>query len=121
MFSAEVDPSKRLLTIRYAQRVGTDEAWRCVEQARTLLSDVNPGFQVLADLSRLESMDTACAPAIGAIMDLLAEKQVGTVVRVIPDPHKDIGLNILSAFHYGPQVRVITCENLPAALQRLAE
>jgi len=66
-------------------------------------------------------MDTSCAPEIGAMMDLLAEKQVGTVIRVVPDPRKDIGLNIMSVFHYGPEVRLITCENLAAALQRLSD
>ena len=54
-------------------------------------------------------------------MDLLVEKQVGTVVRVVPDPRKDIGLNILSRFHYGPEVRLITCEALAAALQWLSD
>ena len=85
------------------------------------MTEMEPGFRLLTDLSGLESMDTACAPEIGAIMDLLAEKQVGTVVRVVPDPHKDIGLNILSLFHYGPEVRLITCENLTAALQTLSD
>jgi len=121
MFFVEVDRSKRLLTIRYAQRVGPEEVRQCRERARGLLTTIEPGFRVLADLSGLESMDTACAPEIGAMMDLLVEKQVGTVVRVVPDPHKDIGLNILSLFHYGPEVRLTTFENLAAALQTLSD
>jgi hypothetical protein len=32
------------------------------------------------------------------------------VVRIIPDPSKDIGLNILSIVHYRGTVQVITCE-----------
>jgi hypothetical protein len=119
MFFVEADPSKRLLIIRYAQCVSPEQVRQCREQVRGLLPAMGPGFRVLADLSGLESMDTACAPEIGAIMDLLVEKQVGTVVRVVPDPHKDIGLNILSLFHYGPEVRLITCENLAAALAAL--
>ena len=121
MFCVEVDPSKHLLTIRYAQWVSPEEVRQCREQARGLLTAMGPGFRVLADLSGLESMDTACAPEIGAIMDLLVEKQVGTVVRVVPEPHKDIGLNILSRFHYGPEVRLTTCKNLAAALQALSD
>jgi hypothetical protein len=119
MFLVEVDPSKRLFIIRFAQRVSADEVRQCREQARALLTETKPGFRLLTDLSRLESMDTSCAPEIGAMMDLFAEKQVSTVVRVVPDPHKDIGLNIMSLFHYGPEVRLITCENLTAALQCL--
>jgi anti-anti-sigma regulatory factor len=121
MFLVEVDPSKRLLIIRYAQRVSAEEVRQCREQARGLLKEMEPGFRLLADLSRLESMDTACAREIGAMMDLLAEKRVGTVVRVVPDPRKDIGLNILSLFHYGPEVRLMTCENLTAAMQHLCD
>jgi anti-anti-sigma regulatory factor len=121
MFFVEADPSKRLLIIRYAQCVSPEQVRQCREQVRGLLPAMGPSFRVLADLSGLESMDTACAPEIGAIMDLLVEKQVGTVVRVVPDPHKDIGLNILSLFHYGPEVRLITCENLAAALQTLSD
>ena len=121
MFVIEVDPSKRLFIIRYAQRVSADEVRQCMEQARGLLAAMQPAFRVLVDLSRLESMDLSCAPEIGAMMDLFAEKQVGTVVRVVPDPRKDIGLNIMSLFHYGPEVQRITCEELTAALQSLSD
>jgi hypothetical protein len=43
------------------------------------------------------------------------------VVRVIPDPHKDIGLNILSQFHYGPQIKLATFESLAEALSALMD
>ena len=54
------------------------------------------------------------------IMDALAEKGVASVSRVIPDPHKDIGLNILSQFHYGPEIKIATFETLADALQSMA-
>jgi hypothetical protein len=43
------------------------------------------------------------------------------VVRVIPNPQKDIGLNILSLFHYRRRVRIVTCETLEEAMNALAE
>ena len=43
------------------------------------------------------------------------------MVRVIPDPQKDIGLNILSQFHYGPNIKLTTVESLAAALSMLME
>ncbi len=52
---------------------------------------------------------------------LLAEKGIASVTRVMSDPHKDIGLNILSKFHYGPEVRIATFGTLADALQSLAE
>jgi hypothetical protein len=40
---------------------------------------------------------------------------------VVPDPHKDIGLNILSQFHYGPQIKLATFESLAEALSALID
>ncbi len=65
-------------------------------------------------------MDTAAARHVAEIMDALTEKQVASVTRVMPDPHKDIGLNILSQFHYGPEIQINTFETLADALQSLA-
>jgi hypothetical protein len=36
-------------------------------------------------------------------------------VRVIPDPHRDIGLKIMSIFHYAGDVQIITCQSLAEA------
>jgi hypothetical protein len=41
------------------------------------------------------------------------------VVRVIPDPHRDIGLQIMSYFHYKGDVRIVTCETLAEAAKTL--
>ena len=54
-------------------------------------------------------------------MDTLTEKGVASVTRVMPDPHKDIGLNILSQFHYRPEIPIATFETLADALQSLTE
>jgi hypothetical protein len=43
------------------------------------------------------------------------------VVRIIPDPRKDIGLSIMSVFHYRRGVRIVTCETLAEALSALAD
>jgi hypothetical protein len=66
-------------------------------------------------------MDYAGSPFIGSIMDLCLAKQVEHVVRVIPNPRKDIGLNIMSYLRYGSKVRVTICDNLDDAMRRLAE
>jgi hypothetical protein len=42
------------------------------------------------------------------------------VARVMPDPHKDIGLNILSQFHYSPDIPITTFDTLADALQGIA-
>jgi hypothetical protein len=119
MYALELDRSKRLLVISAAQRVTAEEANMAAQRIREVLHDVAPGFHVLADFRWLESMDSAAAPHIAEIMDALAEKEVASVTRVMPDPHKDIGLNILSQFHYGPDVTITTFDTLADAVQSI--
>jgi hypothetical protein len=121
MYAVELDQSKHLLVISAAQRVTADQARQAAQQVRDLLQNIAPGFRVLADFRWLDSMDASAAPHVAEIMEALAQKQVASVTRVMPDPHKDIGLNILSQFHYGPEIRIATFETLPDALQSLAE
>jgi len=121
MFCVEVDDTNRLIKINWSETVSSDEMRKCAEQLRVLTEDISPGFRLLSDLTGLDAMDATGASYIAAMMDLVAAKQVGLVVRVIPDAHKDIGLNILSYFHYGSQVQVVTYQNLSDALQRLSE
>jgi hypothetical protein len=119
MYSVEIDRSKRLLVISALRQVTAAQAKLVAQQVRELLRDIAPGIRVLADFRWLESMDPAAAPHVAEIMDALAEKKVASVTRVMPDPHKDIGLNILSQFHYGPEIQIATFETLADALQSL--
>ena len=121
MYAVELDRSKRLLVISALQRVTAEEAKLASRRVRELVRDIDPGFRVLADFRWLDSMDSAAARHVAEIMDALAEKGVASVARVMPDPHKDIGLNILSQFHYGPEVRIATFGTLADALLSLAE
>ena len=121
MYSVEIDRSKSLLVINALRRVTAEEAKLVAQRLREVLHDAAPGLRVLADFRWLESMDPAAAPHVARIMDTLAEKGVSSVTRVMPDPHKDIGLNILSQFHYGPEIQIATFETLADALQSLTE
>jgi hypothetical protein len=120
MYTVELDRSKRLLVISAVQRVTVEEANVAAQRVRELVRDVESGFRVLTDFRWLDSMDPGAARHIAEIMDVLAEKGVASVTRVISDPHKDIGLNILSQFHYGPKIQIATFETLADALQSMA-
>ena len=120
MYSVEIDRSKRLLVISALQQVAAEQARVAAKEVRELLRDVVPGFRVLADFRWLESMDSAAAPHVAEIMETLTEKGA-SVTRVMPDPHKDIGLNILSHFHYGPEIQIATFESFADALQSLTK
>jgi len=121
MYSVEADKSKRLVVLSAAGRVTKEEAKQAAQRMRDILKDFEPGFRMLANFQWLQSMDTAAARHVAEIMDALTEKQVSSVIRVMPDPHKDIGLNILSQFHYSSGVQITTFETLADALQSLVE
>ncbi len=121
MYSVEADKSKRLVVISAAGQVTKEEAKQAAQRVRDILKDFAPGFRVLADFQWLQSMNTGAARYLAEIMDVLTEKQVASVIRVMPDPHKDIGLNILSQFHYAPEIQITTFQTLADALQSLVE
>jgi hypothetical protein len=120
VFAVETDRENNLLVIRYYGRIDPAIVERCLLRVRTALEEMEPGFELLADFTELESMDPACIPYVEKIMRLCNEKGVSAIVRVIPDPKRDIGLQIMSHFHYDPNVRIMTCPIMDEAMARLS-
>ena len=104
------------MVIGYAGKVNPEEAHRCAEEVRVALTNVQPGFRLLVDLTGLQSMDLACSPLIGSMMEMCNASGVSEVVRIIPDPTRDIGLQIMSSFHYSSDVRIVTLESAAEAV-----
>ena len=121
MVQVEVEKSKRLLKVSWSQHVSTDEAKNALEKLPPLLPEFSGGFRLLADLTSLDTLDLGCVSHLRKMMDILNKAGVELIVRVIPDPHKDIGLNIMSLFHYRRGLPIVTFESLPEALKILSE
>ena len=119
MYSVEADRSKKLIVISARGRVTRQEVQTLAAEVRVMVQDFAPGFRAVTEFRFMETMESAAAPHVGEIMDALAAKGVATVVRVMPDPRKDIGFNILSRFHYGPDIHVLTVETLADAIEAL--
>jgi len=66
-------------------------------------------------------MDVACAPFIGKVMDRCNDRGIKKFIRIIPDPRKDIGLRIMSGFHYDRHVRILTFDILAEAEEALRQ
>ena len=116
MVLAETIKSKQLLHISYIGHVTLADAQTVAGEIRQILTDeLSPGFRLLTDLSRLDRMDVECEEIIGRVMEFLQEKGVTEIVRVIPDPSKDIGLNIMSLFRYSRSIRPVTCKTVEEA------
>jgi hypothetical protein len=121
MFEVAVDQSKNLLTFAFSRNVTPDETRRWKEGLPDLLGQLKSGFKLLSDFSTVESMDLACAPDVEIAMDLLDCAGIGKVVRVIAHPRQDIGLSIMSLFHYRRCISIVTCQTMAEGLAALAD
>jgi len=119
MFKVETEKVNNLLKIQFSGNVIAKETKAGLEILRSSLSELSAGFRLLSDLTGLVTMETACTSHIRQAMDWCNERGISLVVRVIPDPHQDIGLNILSIFHYRRGVRIVTVETLQEATRVL--
>jgi hypothetical protein len=120
MYEVHSDPSRNLLLVIYREHVSCAEARQCREEVVRVLATIPPGFRLLTDLSGLDAMEYACAPEIQAMMDLFRQQGVTEVVRVVPDPKKDIGFTVMSYFHHARDTPVLTCETRAEALEKLS-
>jgi predicted choloylglycine hydrolase len=121
MFETAFDKANNLLRMNFCGHVTADEAKQGTDELAAHLIETESGFRLLTDLTGLEAMDTECVPYIRTSMDLLNKKGLAMVIRVIPDPHKDIGFKILSLFHYRQDIQIVTCETLEEAMRALAD
>ena len=120
MFEVGIDKARNLVMVTFRGHVDRAEAQQSRQQVAAVLEGVLPGFRLLTDLSELDSMEYDCAPEIQASMDLFRTKGVAGIVRVIPDPRKDIGFKVMSYFHYGQAIPLVTSETRAEALEKLA-
>ncbi len=120
MVQYDAKPDLNLLLARFSGDVTKEETEKGLDDASRALTALARNFRLLTDLRTLRSMDIACAPFIERAMDLFQEHGIAEVIRIIPDPTHDIGLQIMSSFHYGPGVRLFTCSTLEEALNLLA-
>ena len=120
MVLATINKPKQLLFLSFIGDVQVPDVVRGREEVAALLAELESGFRVLANLGSLHSISTDCAPEIGKVMELCDQKGVSMVVRVIPDRTKDIGLGILTHFHYRHPPRTATCADMVEAVKLLS-
>jgi hypothetical protein len=115
MIKIEIDPGQNLFVMRYSDTIAADEVEKALGEIRQTLQKLRAGFTLFGDFTKLQRMDSACAPFIEQAMDLFNASGVSRIVRVIPDPHRDIGMGIMSIFHYRGDIQILTCETLEQA------
>jgi hypothetical protein len=111
MIKASYDTRHNAVVIEFSGSVTRAQAEKSLIDVEKALPKHGKGFTVITDLSGLEKMGLDVKDAVTRSMDLLNAHGVERVIRVIPDSSKDIGFNILSAFHYSKGVKILTLES----------
>jgi anti-anti-sigma regulatory factor len=109
----------KLIVCEYRGRITAAEMKAQLKDVDAISSQLLASFTVLVDLTGLEFMDPECAPLVSSVMDKLNALGAARVVRVIPDPHKDIGFGILSLFHYKKDIKINTVSTRAEATRLL--
>ena len=106
MIKIDYDPEKSVLFIELLRDVDAAQARLALLELERDLANVEKGFKVLVDYTAVETMEPEVEGEVLKSMDFLNAKGVEEIVRVLPDPELELGFNLMSIFHYSPQVRV---------------
>jgi hypothetical protein len=114
------DVERKLLQLRFRGHVAGKDMAPELDRLAPMFLQLGTGFSLVTDLTELDNMDLDCVPHVTRMMDLCLRAGVRQVVRVIPDPGKDIGFKLLSMTHYRRKVPVVTCETRAEAERAIA-
>lgn len=118
VITADID--QKILRIRFCGEVLPEHVKVEVDRLAQQIALLGAGFAMVTDLSELENMDLDCAPHLTRLMDLCRAAGLDRVVRIIPDPRKDIGFNVLSQFHYRGRIPIAVCQTKAEAEKALS-
>jgi len=108
MFSIKFDKQRNLLALIFHKHFDAQQGELLCKRLEKELSKIKKGYMLLVDLSDLDSFDSLSGQYIQKMMTLCNSSGVAKIFHIIPDEAKDIGLNIMSAFHYSRDVKIHT-------------
>ncbi len=114
-FEIVIEPARNLARTRFAGDFTGAAMQAAAAKVAASLTQVKPGFTVFGDFSAVASMDVDCVRPLTQIMDACRAAGVGLIVRVLPEPNRDIGINLLSIVHYRGKVKTVTVDTLAEA------
>lgn len=117
----EVEPERKILRMRFRGVVRGEDMKGPIAGLRDLLSQLGGGFVQVTDLTEVERMELDSVPQLTQMMDASLAAGVARIIRVIPDPNKDIGFTLLSLTHYRGKVPITTLKTRAEAEKELAE
>ena len=109
------DAARNLLHLIVAGTLDKAAAKQLLDDAVTATATLRHGFDVLSDFRDLKAIDREATRLVHNLMEFLTEQGVERVIRILPSENENFGLTIMSIFHYGKDVRFVTCLNLEEA------
>jgi hypothetical protein len=119
MITARYDQESNTVIIEFSGNVNTSQAEPFYQEIQKTVPKHGKGFKVLTDFTSLQGMDLEVRNSVKRVMDFLNEQGVTKILRVIPNPEKDIGFGIMSIFHYSKDVVILNVQSREEAEEHL--
>lgn len=115
-----MDLEHKILRTIFRGKVRGEDIEAPIAGMRDVLRQLGRGFVQITDLTDLEMMDLDSVPHLTKMMDAFLAAGVSKIVRIIPNPDKDIGFTILSHTHYRGKVPIMTVKTRKEAEKEVA-
>jgi len=119
MVKVSYDDEHNTVIIEFEGNIDIAQAERFFSDIEKVLPKPGKGFKLLTDFSSVQTMELAVKDEIKKAMGLFNARGVTEILRVLPDPDMDIGLNIMSRSRYSQDVKILTLRSREEALARL--
>jgi hypothetical protein len=118
MYLLEIDRALNRLHLTLMRTIDEEQAESFFRMLERRLGELQEGFHIVTDLTKLKALEREATPYIRRAMDLCNGLGVGRIIRIIPEPSKSFGFTVMSYFHYDRSVPIVTCANLEEAVER---
>jgi anti-anti-sigma regulatory factor len=108
MVKVRYDRKRNTVIVEFEGNVDAEQARQFFPDLEKVRPKLEKDFKLLTDFSLVDTMEFSVKGEIEKAMDLFNAQGVREIIRVIPDAHMDIGINLMSASHYSKQIKVHT-------------
>lgn len=119
MYLLEIDHKNNRVHLTLSERFDEAQAHSLLRELRQRFEELGEDFHVLCDMTSLTEFEHSARPHFRAMMDVCNEGGVKKIIRILPNPLHDFGLTVMSHFHYGNGVQIVTCKTFDEALKHL--
>lgn len=119
MVKSYYDNDQNAVVLEFEGNVDVAEAKRSFDEMGKTSPQKGKGFRLITDFSKLDTIDIGVKSFIEKAMELFKNQGVTEIIRVIPDPNMEVGMNLISTAHYPKSVKVHTMRSRHEAQEYL--